>query len=81
MRYRIRIITLALVCALLFSALFIVRSVFLPSGMIAEHPEVTPEPSSSVLPESTSTPSGQWPPLLIEDVTSVPESFFDTSGL
>ena len=82
LRYRIRIITLLLVCAMVFLSLIIVRSSFFPSGIVFNDPENTHDPTFSALPESTyTTPSGQWPPLLIDDVTPAPESFFDTSGL
>ena len=82
MRYRIRVISFALILAILFSGLFLIRSVWFPSGIIPDDPKSEPEPSSSSnLPEITSTPSAQWPPLLIEENTPSPEPLFDTSGL
>ena len=82
MRYRIRMITLLLVCALLFSVLLCVRSVWFPSGLVIGKPEVSPDPVLfPASPEITPAPSGQWPPLPADNALPSPEPLFDTFGL
>jgi hypothetical protein len=59
MRYRIRIITLVLVCALLAVALWTAKSAWYPDGIRPDTPEEAVQPVASEV--SSSSPSGQDP--------------------
>ena len=91
MRYRIRIITLVLICALLLVVIWIVRSVWFPAAFTPESPEESaPASDVSEVPAESVTPALQDPR---EDTvfpgktaspaenTAVPDPLFNTYGL
>ena len=90
MRYRIRIITLVLICALLAAALWTARSAWFPDGF---SPETPAESAPSVSPEASSesaSPAAPDPwaePVSVPETgspaetTSTPDPLFNTFGL
>ena len=90
MRYRIRIITLVLICALLAVVLLTAKSAWLPDGISPETPaESTPSVSPETSSESVSpaapdpwadpAPAAETPPPAEE--TATPDPLFNTFGL
>ena len=90
MRYRIRIITLVLICALLAVVLLTAKSAWFPDGFAPETPaESTPSVSPATPSESVSLPAPDpWAdpapdaetPLPAEE-TAAPDPLFNTFGL
>ena len=60
MRYRIRIVTLVLICALLAVVLLTVKSAWLPDGISPATPEETAQPVFSEPPSSSPAGSDPW---------------------
>ena len=88
MRYRIRIITLVLICALLAVVLLTAKSAWLPDGISPETPEETAQPVFSEPPSSSPAGSDPWadPAPASETVppaeeTAAPDPLFNTFGL
>ena len=88
MRYRIRIITLDLICALLAVVLLTVKSAWLPDGISPETPAETAQPVFSEAPSSSPAGSDPWadPVPTSETVspaeeTAAPDPLFNTFGL
>ena len=90
MRYRIRIITLVLICALLAVVLLTVKSAWLPDGISPETPaESTPSVSPETSSESVSpaAPDPWAEPVSVPETgspaetTSTPDPLFNTFGL
>ncbi len=95
MRYRIRVITLLLIAALILVSLWSFRALLFPNGEIfgktislLSEPTVSPAPEDSSTPapsstpaDSTLNPAGGWPPLDSASDTSTPLPLFDTNGL
>ena len=93
MRYRIRVLTLALVCGLLAVILWTAKSVWFPAPEATPIPsadslssvlpdpwaEPTPFPSSSPSAEETQPSAETAAPSAVE--TQPPEALFDTFGL
>ena len=86
LRYRIRLIALALVCALLAAVLWTVKSVWFSEEAAPEEPSGS---VSSPLPDpwAETAPSGSADPLASPEETPAqaetpsPEPLFDTNGL
>ena len=90
MRYRIRIITLVLICALLSVVLLTAKSAWFPDGFTPKTPaESTPSVSPETSSESVSpaapdpwadpAPAAETPPSAEE--TATPDPLFNTFGL
>ena len=87
LRYRIRVIALALVCALLAAVIWTVKSAWFSDAVVPEPPadavsSVPPDPWADPVPAGTSGPqaSPEETPLPAEETPS-PEPLFDTTGL
>lgn len=93
MRYRIRVITLLLIAALILVSLWSFRAVLFPGGEIfgktisvLSEPSDSPAPTESSAPtpspaDSTQDPAGAWPPPESAAETGTPQPLFDTNGL
>lgn len=81
MRYRIRVIALALVAALLAVLLWSVRAAWLPSG---EPQDIPQESAVSLSPDPAvpdASPAPDESPSTLPEETATPEPLFDTFGL
>ena len=86
MRYRIRLITLVLVAALLASLLWCIRTLWIPAVSDTEQETPSEVPAESVLPASaapTAVPKGSGTPesSATEEPAATPNPLFDTYGL
>jgi len=86
MRYRIRVIVLLLVTALLATALWCTKEIWFPAGIAPTSPVQTASPSvsPSASPAPSSTTHVEWwetPVPSPAEETSTPEPLFNTFGL
>lgn len=86
MRYRIRLITLVLVAALLASLLLCIRTVWIPAASDTEPAVPSEVPAESALPadvEPTAVPKGAGTPepAATKEPVATPDPLFDTYGL
>ncbi len=88
MRYRIRIITLVLVFALLAVALWTAKAAWFPEDAIPEPPEETAQPAVSNVPLASPADSDPWADPVHDTETTpppagtaAPDQLFNTFGL